>query len=233
MDYSARHPEQRFLVLRMHNVNHCDFSGVHSLESIVRAYRDRGGDVFLIRVNPRVRTFMQTTHFEDELGPDHFVDEDEIIARLFHHVLDPAICIYECPIRVFKECQNLPKRIDVAGIPHFNEVPAGSVLMISSKMLWEQLHQPQNGHLPIIIDVREPREFRRSHIVEAKSIPLPKILSDDVDFPKNRQIVLVCRTGRRSRRAAFALKNIGVQDVLILEGGMKAWEAANLLAAIE
>ena len=71
-DYTLKNPAHRFLLLRMHNVNHCDFSGIHMLENIVQGYRARGGDVFLVRVNPRVRHLMQTTEFEDYLGSANF-----------------------------------------------------------------------------------------------------------------------------------------------------------------
>ena len=232
LDYAAKHPEQRYLLLRMHNVNHCDFSGIHFLETVVKTYRDKGGDVFLVRMNPRVREIAKSAHFDEFIGEDHYLDEDEMIGHLFYHVLDPAVCIYECPFRVFKECQNLPKQVDVVGIPHFQDIPTDSVITMPSQKLWELIHHP-NGHTPYVIDVREPREFRRAHIVEAQSIPLSRILAEDVKLPNDRQIVLVCRTGRRSRRAASALQGIGCMNVAILEGGMLAWEALYLLEAID
>ena len=231
LDYAEKHPQQRFLLLRMHNVNHCDFSGVHFLETIVKAYREKGGDVFLVRMNPRVREIANSANFDNFIGLDHFLDEDEMIGHIFHHVLDPAVCIYECPFRVFKECQNLPKQIDVAGIPRFRDIPKGSVMTVSSQKLWDLIHSP-NGEAPYVVDVREPREFRRAHIIEATSIPLSQILSEEVVLPSDRQIVLVCHSGRRSRRAAYALQSIGCMNVLILEGGMIAWEAAHLLEAV-
>ena len=232
LDYAAKHPQQRFLLLRMHNVNHCDFSGVHFLESIVKAYRDKGGDVFLVRMNPRVREIANSTNFDDFIGADHFLDEDEMIGHIFHHILDPAVCIYECPFRVFKECQNLPKQIDVAGMPRFRDIPSGSVVKIPPQKLWDLIHSP-NGNAPFVVDVREPREFRRAHIIEASSIPLSRILADDVMLPSDRQIVLVCHSGRRSRRAAYALQSIGCMNVSILDGGMLAWEASHLLEAVD
>ncbi len=232
LDHASQHPEQRYLLLRMHHVNHCDFSGIHLLESIVQTFRDRGGDLFLVRVNPRVRALMESTHFDQLIGIDHFLDEEKMIGQIFHHTLDPAICIYECPVRVFKECQNLPKRIDIAGIPHFHDVPTDAVLTIAPQTLWQKIHDSENGIPPLVIDVREPREFRRNHIIEAQSIPLSQILSDEVKFPANCNIVLVCRTGRRSRRAAYALQGIGCMNVSILEGGLLGWEACNLLEVV-
>ncbi len=56
-------PEQRFLLLRMHSVHNIDFSGVHALEAILRSYRERGGDVFMVRVRPPVMQEMLGSGF--------------------------------------------------------------------------------------------------------------------------------------------------------------------------
>jgi SulP family sulfate permease len=85
----------------------------------------------------------------------------------------------------------------------------------------------------LIVDVREPREYRRGHIPEAKLIPLPTLLKDTVKFPNDRSIVFVCRSGRRSRRAAHVLQKMGGMNVFVLRGGIQAWEAADLLEAVE
>lgn len=233
MEIAARYPEQRYLILRMNHVNHIDFSGIHMLENVVRAYRERGGDVFLVRVEYRVRKIMGSTNFDEHLGLDHFPSEDEVISHLFYRVLDPAICIYECPLRIFKECQNLPKRVDIPRIPKTADIPATVIPEITPQKLWEQLHSPQSNHAPLVIDVREPREFRRGHVPEAKLIPLPAILSAETELPVDQPIVLVCRGGRRSRRAAYALQQAGCTNVSILQGGMVAWEAAGLLDAVD
>ncbi len=232
LDFAAKHPEQRFLLIRMHNVNNCDFSGIHMLESIVRIYRERGGDVFLVRATYRVRQSMERTGFDEHLGQGNFLDEDKAISQLFYHVLDPAMCIYECPVRVFKECQNLPKRLDLIGIlPETRDLP--EVNMISPRDLWAELHNERNDRPPTIIDVREPREFRHGHIPDAKSIPLPQIASLNITLELDQPIVLVCRTSRRSHRAACSLVNDGFSDVMILDGGMVSWQASGLLEAID
>ncbi len=105
-----RNPDQQFLLLRMLSVPQIDISGVHMLEHILRTYRDRGGDLFLVRVQRPVFDFMDSTGFVQTLGTDHFLHEDTAISHIFYRILDPAICIYECELRVFYECQNLPKR---------------------------------------------------------------------------------------------------------------------------
>lgn len=233
LQYAEHHPEQRFLLLRMHHINHCDFSGIHMLETVVRTYRDRGGDVFMVKVVPQVWQVIVSTGFDRFLGRDHFLEEDEAISHLFYRVLDPAICIYECPVRAFKECQNLPKQIDLVGIPPLHDIPDDRVLEVTAEELWQMMHPKNERPLPYIIDVREPREFRQGHIPEATLIPLGTILSEEIKLPNDRDIILVCRTGRRSRRAAYALQSIGCMNVRILQGGMQAWEAAQLLEAVE
>lgn len=227
---AEQHGDQRFLLIRMNHVNHCDFSGIHMLESVVRTYRDRGGDVFLVRVNRPVAQLMQSTGFDTLFGLDHFLDEDEAIHYLFHRILDPVICIYECPLRVFKECQNLPKQIDLVGIPHETEVPSDYIFSLTSQELWRLMHVDTP---PYVIDVREPREFKRGHVPGAHSVPLSTIFLNTVRFPGDQQIVIVCRSSRRSRRAAYALQHMGIMNVAVLEGGMLAWEAAGLLEAID
>jgi SulP family sulfate permease len=233
LDHAARHPEQRYLLIRMHNVNNCDFSGIHMLESVVRTYRERGGDVFLVRVSFRVRQRMEKTNFDEHLGQDNFLDEDEAISNLFYHVLDPAVCIYECPVRVFKECQNLPKRLDLIGFLPEQIISAENLEFITPSDLWAQLRNDSEIDPPVVIDVREPREFRRGHIPEARSVPLPLVSTIQETLPKEQRIVLVCRTSRRSRRAATILLGEGFTNVAILDGAMLAWQSAGLLEAID
>ncbi len=227
------HPEQRFLLIRMNSVNQIDFSGIHMLENVVHAFRETGGDVYMIRVNLAVLEMMQSTGFDILLGEDHFQDEDEAIGYIFNHVLDPVICIYECPLRVFKECQNLPKQLDFVGIPHESDVPSDFIFSITPEELWRLQHVDTAVTPPYVIDVREPREFKRGHVPDSHSVPLSTLFLDTVKFPGDRQIVVVCRSGRRSRRAAYALQHMGVMNVSILAGGMLAWEAAGLLEAID
>jgi SulP family sulfate permease len=233
LDHSAKNPEQIFLLLRMSSVNSLDFSGVYMLENIVRYYRERGGDVFLVGVNRKVLQRMQETGCTDYVGPDNFLDEDSAISEIFYHVLNPAACIYECPVRVFKECQNLPKRLNL--IDGGFEVSAGAedVHWIDARELWDEMHTRRQDELPVIVDVREPREYRQGHIIDARSVPLTSFKEGAPGLPRDREIVVVCRTSRRSRLAAGALKKLGYENITILNGGMTSWEAEKLLEAVD
>ena len=172
---------------------------------------------------------MQQTGFLNYLGADHFLSEDNAVEHLFYRVLDPAICIYESNVRVFKECQNLPRPDYSIEIPLYTEAPGARVPDISPQQLWGQL---RGASPPLVIDVREPREFQRGHIPQALLFPLSKLLSETPDLPRDRPLVCVCRSGRRSTRAASLLRNQGHDKVAVLQGGMLAWETAGLLEAI-
>lgn len=229
-EHFTNNPGQRFLLLRMNGAQHCDFSGINALESIVRTYRQAGGDVFMTRVQDPVKDLMDSTSFTRYLGEDHFLPKDKAIGYIFHKILDPAICIYECPVRAFRECQTLPKRDYPGEVPRLSEIPEGdTVPTIGAKELWQRMSEPDP---PLVIDVREPREYDRSHIPGANLIPLTSFVEEYKDLPNNRQIVLVCRGGRRSTRAAHMMRRAGYENVAVLDGGIVAWENADLLAAV-
>lgn len=229
--YLTQNPDQRFVLIRMFAVNQCDFSGIHMLESLRQNCLDRGGDLYFMRVQPIVERVMRATGFYDELGEDHFLDDDTAIPHIFHRVLDPAICIYECPVRVFKECQNLPKQTAPLNFSLASDIRPDSVASVAPRDLWAQISG--SDHAPLVIDVREPREFKHGAIPESLLLPLPRLADYLPAIPQDKDVVLVCRGGRRSLRAATYLKSKGLTHVKILRGGILAWEAAGLLEAVE
>lgn len=228
--HQARNPDQRYLLIRMHHVNHCDFSGIHMLESIVQQYRERGGDVFMVHVGYQVDRLMDSTGFYDWLTRQNILPDDEAINHLFYKYLDPAVCIYECPHRVFLECQNLPKRLDLVGDSLHLEGVVSPVDQVTPQVLWAEMHTDQPS---IIVDVREPREYKAGHIPGAISIPMPEILREPSKIDFAQRVIFVCRSGRRSTRVAGMLVDQGANRVSVLKGGMLAWEAANLLEAVD
>lgn len=225
-----RNPSQRFLLLRMHSVANCDISGIHMLETVVRVYRERGGGLFLSRVRRPVLDVMRASGFLSALGEGHILDGDTAVSHLFYQVLDPAVCIYECPVRVFKECQNLPKQAEPLLEGYRAAFREDEVPYVEPRAVWKAL---QGENPPVVIDVREPREYRRGHVPEARVLPLSALLTDCSQVPRDSAVVLVCRSGRRSARAARLLRRNGYDNVQVLRGGMLAWEAANLLEAVD
>lgn len=225
----AQNPTQKYLLLRMQNVDNCDISGIQLLESIVEAYREKGGDIYMLRVQEGVQNLMNATGFDKVLGADHFLNADEAIHHIFYRVLDPAICIYECNVRVFRECQTLARPENMLKLPPIQVSPA-AIAAIEPRELWKEMHA---AHPPVVVDVREPREYRQGHIPQADLLPLPKLFEDASRLPRDQPLVLACRSGRRSLRAAQFLYDQGYRNVSILSGGLMAWEAAGLLEAIE
>ncbi|MGD8406271.1 MAG: SulP family inorganic anion transporter [Anaerolineales bacterium] len=229
--YREKHPEQRYLLFRIQSMEHCDISGIHALEATVRTYRKMGGDVFISRCKQPVLDIMRSSGFTEMLGEDHFLGrEQNAIAHMFYRVIDPAICIYECPLRVFEECQSLAKRLDLVGNLPLTSKPQLQIPDISPQTLWSEIH---TSSPPLVIDVREPREYKHLHIPGARLISLPDLLKDPSQLDRNHDTVLVCQGGRRSSRAAAKLMELGFESVRILRGGMNAWEAANLIQAID
>ncbi len=229
MAHMRQHPEQRFLLLRMQNVQVIDISGIHMLEFLLAATREAGGDMYLVKVREHIYQRMKDLGFVHHLGKDHFLEEDQAISYLFYHVLDPVSCIYECDVRVFAECQNLPRPTEHLAISlgPLEEVP---LTVTPPRELYQELRGPNP---PLVVDVREPREFHRSHIPQAINVPLSHLAERLETLPRNRELVLVARTERRARRAAAVLKKAGFSHLRLLQGGMIAWENAHLLTAVD
>jgi rhodanese-related sulfurtransferase len=83
------------------------------------------------------------------------------------------------------------------------------------------------GKHPLVLDVRQPEEFRLGHIVGAKLIPLNELRRRMKELPQGREIVCVCASGSRSKSAAKTLLKEGY-TVFDMKGGMTAWRQAKL-----
>lgn len=102
-----------------------------------------------------------------------------------------------------------------------------SVQKIDSKTLSEWLKKDQ----AVLVDVREPGEYRSERIAHAKNLPLSLVNIDEAHLPEHRhkKLVLHCRSGRRAQMACEKLLQEGVDyDIWNLEGGIDAWKASGL-----
>jgi len=224
-------PRQKYLLLRMHMVDHCDVSGIHMLESVVRLYRRRGGDVFMEGVRPGVRQMCALSGFDALLGEGNVLDQSNAISHLFHKVLNPGFCVYECPERVFGECQSIPKDPHAAHLPDYEHLSQRTPPELSPRDLRARLDDPRGGTL--VVDVGEPGEFRNWHLSQARNLPLRLLAAEGLALPADQTLVFVSRIGRRSTLAASIMLDLGRKDVYSLRGGMLAWEAAGLPIAVE
>ena len=81
------------------------------------------------------------------------------------------------------------------------------------------------GQAPLLIDVREPREFESRHLEGARNIPLGELERRVAEISGGRPAVFVCRSGGRSLAACAIALRAGVASAAHLEGGLLAWAA--------
>jgi sulfate permease, SulP family len=224
-------PRQKFLLLRLNMVDHCDVSGIHMLGGVVASYRRRGGDVFLDGVRPKVMEMIHLYGFDDVLGAKNILNEKDTISHLFHKVLHPGYCVYECRERVFAECQALPKDDHAANLPEDTDIPDHEIEQISPTALKLLLSDPYDDM--VLIDVREPTEYKKWHIPGSTNLSLRELAEDIPIVTTEQAVVLVSRIGRRSALAAVIMQDYGQPRVFNLKGGMLAWEAAGFPLAVE
>jgi SulP family sulfate permease len=221
----AEHRGQNLLLLRMHGVDRCDLSGIEVLESILKLYRQAGGDVFLVRVRRPVMEVMESSGFLDELGRGNILAQEEAIEYLFAEKLKPEVCTYECEKRIFAECQSLEKHPYDARLPSFWSRSHLELDRLTVHEFEDALKK--NREHRVLIDVREPEEYATGHIPGAESLPLRLIIDRADSLPRDRPIYLVCRSGRRSARAMHWLQDLGFEDIHNLKGGILSWKALN------
>jgi rhodanese-related sulfurtransferase len=78
----------------------------------------------------------------------------------------------------------------------------------------------------LVLDVREPDEWAAGHIPGATHIPLGDLEARAGELPKDRNIVVVCRSGNRSAQGRDILLGAGFPAVTSMAGGMNDWVAA-------
>jgi len=80
----------------------------------------------------------------------------------------------------------------------------------------------------LVLDVREPAEWATGHIEGATLISLGELEARVGELPRDRDIVVVCRSGNRSAQGRDVLLAAGFAAVTSMAGGMTDWIAAGL-----
>lgn len=78
------------------------------------------------------------------------------------------------------------------------------------------------GKAHLLIDVREPSEHAQESIEGARLIPLRQIQTHVKSLPRDRPVVVHCKSGGRSAIAVAILRVQGI-DARNLSGGIQAW----------
>jgi len=84
------------------------------------------------------------------------------------------------------------------------------------------------AHSAVLIDIREPDEFAREHVVEAIHAPLSSFDQVPVKLPDGRDVIYTCRTGNRTGVNCARLAARVPGEAFVLEGGLDAWKAQGL-----
>jgi hydroxyacylglutathione hydrolase len=81
---------------------------------------------------------------------------------------------------------------------------------------------------PMLLDVRNPREWTSKHIDGSLNLPLNHLQERMSEVPRDRRIVVHCAGGYRSSIAASILHQYGITNLVEMAGGIAAWDAASL-----
>jgi rhodanese-related sulfurtransferase len=77
-----------------------------------------------------------------------------------------------------------------------------------------------------LLDVREPDEYAAGHIPGITLIPMGEVATRLAELPRDKEIIVTCRSGNRSGQVADLLREQGFTNVHNMEGGIIAWEEA-------
>jgi len=75
----------------------------------------------------------------------------------------------------------------------------------------------------LLVDVRQPEEYKAGHIPGAVLIPLVELEARQEELDRNKKIITYCRSGRRSMAAAITLCGLGFKGIRHLDGGILDW----------
>ena len=78
----------------------------------------------------------------------------------------------------------------------------------------------------LILDVREQSEYDAGHIPDVKLIPLNDVPNRLSEIPKDKPVIVTCRSGNRSGQATDFLRQQGYTNVHNMTGGLNAWQQA-------
>jgi rhodanese-related sulfurtransferase len=98
---------------------------------------------------------------------------------------------------------NLPETVDVAMVKALQDNPS-----------------------IVILDVREPDEYKAGHIPGIKPIPMGEVADRLAEIPKDKPVIVTCQSGNRSGQVAKYLREQGYTNIHNMQGGFGAWQAA-------
>jgi sulfur-carrier protein adenylyltransferase/sulfurtransferase len=95
---------------------------------------------------------------------------------------------------------------------------------VGSELTVDELKQRlDRGEAVYILDVRNPNEFQICRIPGSTLLPLPELGQRAVEVPRDREVIVHCKSGMRSAKAIQFLREQGFTNLKNLQGGILAW----------
>lgn len=79
------------------------------------------------------------------------------------------------------------------------------------------------GAPPLLLDVRQNWEYDICRLEDSQLIPMGQIPAQLDELDKDRETVVICHHGIRSRQIGYYLEQAGFDNVINLKGGLDAW----------
>ncbi len=120
----------------------------------------------------------------------------------------------------------------------YDDLVVDALTRVKEVAPWDLGRRYRAGDVPLLLDVREPAEFAVLHIPGSINVPrgileqscewdydetVPELAGD-----RGREIVVICRSGKRSVLAADVLQEMGFTNVVSLRLGVRGWNDAEL-----
>jgi len=120
----------------------------------------------------------------------------------------------------------------------FNQLVSELQQQVAEIMPWDLEDKLASDSRPLILDVREENEYSAMHITNSIFVPRG-ILEQacewnyDVTVPtlveaRDKEVVVLCRSGSRSLLAAYTLQQLGFNNVVSLKTGIRGWNDYDL-----
>ena len=120
----------------------------------------------------------------------------------------------------------------------YDDLVAEALTRVKEVSPWDFGRRYQAGDIPLLIDVREPAEFAMLRVPGSINVPrgvLEQSCEWDYDETvpelaagRDREIVVICRSGKRSVLAADVMQQMGYSNVVSLKLGVRGWNDAEL-----
>jgi len=149
-----------------------------------------------------------------------------LLIGLFFSVGQPSIAVAPYPeFMVGVKAANVAEASSNVGLEvdrFLRSIPAGYYTIANIEGLKSLLEKPRT----VLVDVREPSEYRSGHIPNAINIPLRTLAHNLAQIPRDRPVVLYCSSGYRSAMGVMTLHLLEYDNVQGFPPSFAGWQAA-------